>query len=336
MNKPSSDAAAASAWSFTFRANPTHWHSSESDLSDTDEENTSIQETGPHSKQWVLGDLDLSAREDHAVFKHNPWSIAKINASSSICVPSTEIHSGSSNHSDITSKIRADTVKEQGALKRAFERQSARPAPKYRSNIMPATLGHVVINQAPTRLVRSQALSDLSGSEQDDLYGTLKTPQLSTQPSFPSPHNQMQMSTVVPSISFSSVNPSHSPQSNDSQASIVAHIPMKKRTQLRSSITSPIPSLPAGLDHHVLPQISRLSPITSDLKSSDVLPFQDTIQKLSAHHDLHVVKDATIGIRSSHVVPNTAGCEVSYENHYEDASKRPNLPTQSFSRGNTL
>ncbi|KAI0065043.1 hypothetical protein BV25DRAFT_126476 [Artomyces pyxidatus] len=70
----------SSGWSFNLRTYNRHPESSDSDSSPPHSPSVANPPLSEEAK--ILLDLDISTREDTAVFKRNPWSIAKVNAAS--------------------------------------------------------------------------------------------------------------------------------------------------------------------------------------------------------------------------------------------------------------
>jgi len=80
-------AKSTSGWVFNLRTSNLHRHQNpEHDANDSDADSDSSQDYSANgnetSETQLLGDLDLSSRQETVVYKPNPWTIAKINAAS--------------------------------------------------------------------------------------------------------------------------------------------------------------------------------------------------------------------------------------------------------------
>jgi len=106
-----------SAWAFNLRS-----HQHVSDSSDDDETpNSNLLSDDAQ----LVRDLDLSSRPEQAIFKPNPWNIAKINAASRSRVPSTELPQNDFS----TRKYGPENAHHTGPLVDAFKKQiQTRPA----------------------------------------------------------------------------------------------------------------------------------------------------------------------------------------------------------------
>lgn len=101
-----------------------------------------------------LREIDLSSRQDHAQYKPNPWSIAKVNAASRSKLP-TPIR---------PAILTANTVtKPKGAIVEAFRKQAEKPKPKSTQQFAPVKLPPARVEVEP----RSLASRNGAGCQQN-------------------------------------------------------------------------------------------------------------------------------------------------------------------------
>ena len=227
-------------WSFSLRS------SGFFDSDDDNEEN--VGNAGnyshpPSSSSKTLQQIDLAAREDSALYKPNPWSIARINAASRPRQPNATLTS--------TSEKPAVKKLPRGAIVDAFKRQAQKPIATAQANRRqnpsqkPAP---TPVIDAPDNSVSVPARSTAPIAHiTTSAFDSVPTP---SQPRIP----QQRQGTIPPPLLPRKASPTSHPSPSTRRSQNPYFSPSLKRVQ---PLSSPVP--PPHPPHHI-PNVFRPQP----------------------------------------------------------------------------